>query len=132
MIRLRTVVRRILCFTRVDIDNTYELPNRPKQGSQHGHTPKHGTQPLDVEKSQPHLHSTDGTEANDTSMPLKRKNSEVAVDMDRPDRKTKTTKKNKKIPAAEEGMFFPYIRNPFERAWWSGQDIERLVLSLRP
>jgi hypothetical protein len=63
-------------------------------------------------------------------MPPKRKNSEAAADMDRPDKKTKTAKKNKKAPAAEEGMFFPSspVHNPCERAWWSGRDTEKLAL----
>jgi hypothetical protein len=104
MVHLLAVLSRLLCFTRTDIDETHELPTRPKQSSPRPLTPNHGPRSLTAEQPQPPLPPTDGIEDLDSSMPLKRKNADTAATMDCPEKKTKTTKKSKKAaPAQEEG-----------------------------
>jgi hypothetical protein len=103
------LLRRVLCC-RTDIKATHELPSRPKQSSpapsisNHAH-PHHAEQPRD---------STDCTREDDptSSMPPKRKNADSADVMDRPEKKTKATKKAAKADAeAKEGKSTVFLHS---------------------
>jgi hypothetical protein len=107
MVHLLDWLGRTLCFTRTDIVKTQKLPGRSKQRSPRPHTPDHSPRSPTAAQPQRALPSTDGTEDLDFSMPPKRKNADTSAAMDRPEKKTKTTRKGRKaepaVPAEEEG-----------------------------
>ena len=98
------LLRRFLCCSskRIGIKETHELPCRPEQSSPVPSIPSHSPQ-HHAESPQRPRDSLDGTQEDDSasSMPPKRKNTDNAAAMDRPEKKTKAPKKGAK--AAPEG-----------------------------
>jgi hypothetical protein len=111
MVHLLAWLGRLSCFTRTGIDRTHKLP---RQSSPRPHTPKHGSRSLTAQQPQRPLPPTDGTEDLDSSsMPPKRKNADTSATMDRPEKKTKTTKKGRKAAPAEEEEGKSIFLSPF-------------------
>ncbi|CAO2655391.1 Nn.00g104550.m01.CDS01 [Neocucurbitaria sp. VM-36] len=119
MVQLRALARCMLCSTRTDIDNTHQLPSRPKpEGSRRPCTPEEGPQTpgqpkTTLEASQRLFRDINFAEDLNSLMPPKRKNEDTSADMDRPDKKTKTTKKGRKASSIAE--------DDNGKAWWRGE-----------
>ena len=132
MLQLRVWARRILCFTRTDTDKTHELCSRPTSTPPGPCTPEQDLHTLDQQNTgfqapqHPHHHHIDGPQQLASLMPPKRKNQDTSANMDRPDKKTKTSRRGKKTAsAAEDGESFHFLLQillPLDLIWWRGRE----------
>lgn len=104
MVHLRGFARQLLCFKRTDIDGVHELPSaRPERSSLSPHFPNH-SQSHGARSAPPSRQSTDSTQEDADLMPPKRKNADSAAATEDADKKTKVSRKSKRLASdAEEG-----------------------------